>query len=180
MAMKVFKNVTIDATPDKVWDVFAHNFDAAGDWMASVPKSAGAEVGERWDGAHSAGRVCDLTTGANPIQVSERFLAYDEANKTCTVEVVPTQAPRLMPFKRNVVEVGVLADGTGGTDMNWVLTSTLSPHTYVFYPLFKLALGVFVRQIQEELKHFVETGEPHPRKVKAMKKLAAQATSPAS
>jgi hypothetical protein len=177
MNMKVHKNITIQATPDKVWEVFAHNFDSAGDWMASVPKSVGAEVGERWDGAQSAGRVCDLTAGKSPIQVSERFLAYDEANKTCTIEVVPTQAPKLIPFRKNVVEVEVVADGAGGTDMNWVLTSTLSPHTYVFYPLFKLALGVFVRQIQEELKHFVETGTPHPRKVKATKKLAEKATA---
>jgi hypothetical protein len=174
--MKVLRSVTIQATPDKVWDVFAHEFDSAGDWMASVPKSVAAEVGEHWDGAKSAGRVCDLTAGKSPIQVSERFLAYDEANKTCTVEVVPTQAPRLMPFKKNVVEVKVLSDGAGGTDMNWALTSTLSSHTYLFYPLFKLALGVFVRQIHEEFKHFVETGTPHPRKIKATEKHAAKAT----
>jgi hypothetical protein len=149
-------------------------------WSWVLGGAVGAAVDERWDRAQSAGRVCDLTAGTNPVQVSERFLAYDEANKTCTVEVVPTQAPKLMPFKKNVVEVEVSADGNGATDMKWVLTSTLSAHTYLFYPSFKLALGVFVRQIHQELKHFVETGTPHSRKVKATKKLAKKAAASAS
>lgn len=173
--MKIRRSVIIESAPDQVWEVFAHDFESAGDWMASVPKTVGAEIGRRFEGAHSAGRVCDLTAGANPVQVSEQFLAYDEANKTCTIEVVPTRAPFLMPFRKNVVEVAVVEEGPGRTRMSWVLTSHLSLHTYLFYFLFMLAMWVFVGQIQEELKHFVETGTPHPRKVKAMKKLGASA-----
>jgi len=178
--MKIVRNVTIESTPDQVWEVFAHQFDRAGNWMASVPKSVGAEIGRKWDGAHTAGRVCDLTAGAKPVQVSEQFLAYDEENKTCTIEVVPTQAPFFMPFRKNVVAVELLEDGPGRTLMSWKLTSHVSLHTYLFYPLFMLGLWFFVGQIQEELKHFVETGEPHPRKVKAIEKLRAKGALPAS
>jgi len=123
--------------------------------------------------------VCDLTAGSKPVQVSEQFLAYDEEKKTCTIEVVPTQAPFLMPFRKNVVAVEVHEDASGHTRMAWALTSTISLHTYFFYPLFMLAMWVFLGQIQEELKYFVENGAPHPRKVKAIKKLSAKAALPA-
>jgi len=37
--MKIHRDVTIQASADSVWEVFAHQFDSAGNWMASVPKS---------------------------------------------------------------------------------------------------------------------------------------------
>ena len=172
--MKISRSVAIEASPDQVWEVFAHDFDNAGDWMASIPKSYGAEIGRKWDGAHTAGRVCNLTAGPKPIQVSEQFLAYDEAKKTCTIEVVPTQAPFFMPFRKNVIAVELHEDGAG-TLMDWNLTSHISLHTYLFYFFFMFGMWMFLGQVQDELKFFVENGAPHPRKVKALKKLAAKA-----
>jgi uncharacterized membrane protein len=45
--MKIAKNVIIEAPIDKVWEVFAHDFNNAYIYMASVPKSYGKELGEK-------------------------------------------------------------------------------------------------------------------------------------
>jgi hypothetical protein len=40
----------------------------------------------------------------------------------------------------------------------------------VIWPVIRKGASVAVGQFGEELKYFVETGEPHPRKVKALEK----------
>lgn len=40
------------------------------------------------------------------------------------------------------------------------IKSKLKPFAYLLYPLVKLGLGVFVKQIVEELKYFAENGTP--------------------
>ena len=46
--------------------------------------------------------------------------------------------------------------------LNWFPGSLLAP-------FLKLAIGKVLKEALEELKYYVETGEPHPRKLKANK-----------
>jgi hypothetical protein len=57
--------------------------------------------------------------------------------------------------------------------VKWVVTPKPKPLAYVIAPLIKLGLGIFIGQITEELKYFVENDIPHPRKVKATSKMNA-------
>jgi hypothetical protein len=82
--MQFTTRTLIDASADKVWTVFAHDFDNAHKWMASVPHSSAKANGQLFDGAQSAGRVCNLDGKPNSMQASEQFLAYDDVNKTAT------------------------------------------------------------------------------------------------
>ena len=173
--MKITKHVTIEASADKVWKVFAHDFDQASEWMASVPKSYGKNLSKEFEGAKSSGRVCELDANPNGIKASEEFLAYDEKNKSCTVEISLLNTPALVPILRNVLNFSVKDSGQNQSAVTWIVTPKLKPVASLLYPLtyplIKFGLGLFMGQITEELKYFVENGEPHPRKVKAMGKM---------
>ena len=134
--MKTTKVITIDTPGDKVWDVFAHDFDNAYKWMASIPKPFGQDNGKKYAGSSSAGRVCELGG----------------------------------PLVQNVAEFSLIEQGENQSVVTFSVTSTLKPLAFVIYPIIKFGFGFFVKQIVEELKFYVETGTPHPRKIKALNK----------
>ncbi len=160
----------INASADKVWAVFAHDFDNAHKWMASVPHSSAKTNGKMFDGAQSAGRVCHLDGKPNSMQASEQFLAYDEANKTATVRVDFVNTPLVFPVDHNAVDVSIVDADGGGSELTWVFRSKIKPWAFLLWPIIRLGFGFFVKQIIEELKFYVENDAPHPRKVKALGK----------
>lgn len=170
--MKITKKIIIDAPREKIWKVFAHDFNDAGKWMSSIPKSYAEDLGEKFEGAHSKGRVCELGNDLKSMKASEKFLAYDEANHTCTVEIKFVNAPTLLPIKGNVLNFALKEKAPGRTLVHWEVTPMMKARVKFLFPLVKVGLGVFLIQILEELKHFVEHGTPHPRKIKAIKRQA--------
>ena len=82
--VKFTKTLKVKSSTDKVWEIFAHGFNDVHKWMASVPHSYAQTNGESFDGAHSDGRVCELSPDQNGMKASEKFLAYNEDNKTAT------------------------------------------------------------------------------------------------
>lgn len=168
--MKFTKTTKIDASAEDVWAVFAHGFDDAHEWMASIPRSYGKENGDWFDGATSAGRVCELQPDPSGLKATERFLAYDEAAKTCTVRVDFADTPKVFPVHYNTLDFSVTDDTDGGSTTTWAFSSNVKPWAYVMWPVIRKGAAVAVSQIGDELKHYVESGTPHPRKVKALEK----------
>jgi len=168
--MKFKKTTKIDASAEEVWAIFAHGFDNAHEWMASVPKSYGKENGNLFEGATSSGRVCELQADPSGLKASEQFLAYDEAAKTCTVRIDFVDAPKVFPVHYNSLDFAITVDADERSTTTWAFSSKLKPWAYVIWPVIRKGASVAVGQIGEELKHYVETGEPHPRKVKALEK----------
>ena len=175
--MMFIKRSDIKASTEEVWKVFAHDFDDAYAWMASVPRSYGKANGEKFDGAQSAGRVCELTPDSRGIKASEKFLAYNEVAKTCMVLIDFADTPAVFPVYHNTVEVSVVDAGGGQSKITWAFRSKIKPWAFLIWPLIRIGFGVFVGQIVEELKHYIENGTPHPRKIKAMNKAKAAANA---
>lgn len=169
--MKTTKKITIDATGDKIWTVFAHDFDNAYKWMASIPKSFGQDNGQRYSGASSSGRVCELDNNPNGMKAKESFLAYDEDKKSCTVLIEFLNTPFGFPLVKNVAEFSLSEQVRNQSVVTFSVTSTLKPLAFIIYPIIKFGFGFFVKQIVEELKFYVENETPHPRKVKALNKI---------
>ena len=113
--MKLTKTTKIDATADEVWALFAHRFEEADQWMASVPRSYGQQSGEKLEGATTAGRIVEMRPDGTGMKASERFVAYDEAAKTCSVRVDLIDAPRLFPVDHNSLDFSVVDDAGGGS-----------------------------------------------------------------
>ncbi len=168
--MKITKQMKVDAPADKVWRVWAHEFDDAYQWMASVPSSYAADHGEHFAGAHSDGRTCELNAKPDGLKAVEQFLAYDEGSKTATVRVDFANTPGLFPVRYNAVEVSMVDTGDNSSEMTWRFESHIKPWAVVMYPALRKGFDVFVGQIMEELKYFVEHDTPHPRKLKALAK----------
>ena len=170
--MRITKNIKIDASADKVWKVFAHDFDRASEWMSSVPTTYGQDLGQRFDGAKSAGRVCELNGDPKGIKAKEYFLAYDEEARTCTIDI-EIDGPALLPIRGNVLDFSIEEDGPNRSIVHWDVTVKVKPLANLVYPLVKLGLSVLFGQVPEELKYFVENDAPHPRKLKATRKATA-------
>ena len=168
--MRFVNKAKVNASADKIWKVFAHDFDDAYKWMASVPHSYAQANGERFDRAQSAGRVCQLDTEGKGIQASEQFLKYNEADKTCTVRIDFINTPIAFPVDHNTLDFSVVDIGDNQSEMTWAFSSQVKPWAYVIWPLIRVGFGIFVGQIVEELRYFVENGTPHPRKLKALNK----------
>lgn len=163
----------INVATEKVWDIFAHDFDNAYVWMASIPISVGSENGPQHEGSSSAGRMCQLDGTPEGMIAKESFLAYNEEEKTCKILIDFLNTPFGFPLVKNVVDFSVIQDGKGRSDVTFSVTSTLKPLAYIIYPIVKFGFGFFARQIIEELKFYAENGTPHPRKVKANNKMKA-------
>lgn len=168
--MQFVKKQTVNASADRVWQVFAHDFDDAYKWMASVPESHAVANGPQFEGAQSCGRVCSIDGAPGDVKASERFLAYDEQAKTATVRIDFLNANALFPVHHNTLEFSVVDKGHGTCVMTWVFHSKIRLWAYLIWPLLRIGFGIFVGQIIEELTCFVETGEPHSRKLAALKK----------
>ena len=168
--MKINKTMTVAATADQVWKVWAHDFNDAYQWMASVPYSYAVDHGKLFDGAQSAGRTCDLNDKPNGLKAIEQFLDYDEANKTATVRVDFENTPSGFPVRYNQVPVSIVDTADGQSEMTWRFQSHIKPWAVFMWPAVRKAFDVFVGQIMEELQYFVENGEPRPRKQKALAK----------
>lgn len=169
--MKFTLDTALNVPAEKVWTVFAHDFDNAHKWMASVPHSYAKSNGEQFEGAQSCGRVCELDQGG--IQASERFLDYNEQEKTCTIRIDFVGAPLFFPVDHNTLAFAVTETTEGQSKMVWRFESTLKPWGYLMWPLLRIGFGVFVGQIVDELKYYLENDAPHPRKMKALQKASA-------
>jgi len=114
--------------------------------------------------------VCELDSGPGGIKASEKFLAYSEEDQTCTVRVDFLGTPKLFPVDHNEVDFSVERLGDGQSEVTWRFRSTLKPWGLLIWPLIRVGFGIFIGQILDELKFYVENDRPHPRKVKALKK----------
>jgi len=168
--VKFTKKAIVNADADKVWGVFAHGFNDAYKWMASVNHSFAKNNGESFEGCQSDGRVCELSPDGKGIKASEQFLAYSEENKTATIRIDFLDAPSFFPVKFNTLEFSLKEIDGGKSEMTWKFCSNIKLLGFVLWPLLRLGFGKFIEDIMEELKFYVETGNPHPRKIKAMKK----------
>ena len=161
----------VNSSSEKIWSVFAHDFDNAFKWMSAVPHSYGESVGKAFEGAKTQGRICELTTRENGIKASEQFLAYDEANHTATVKIDFVNTPGIFPVKFNTLNFSLNKINDRETEMVWDFKSTTKFYGVFMKPALKAQFSKFVTEIMEELKFYVENDAPHPRKVKAIEKL---------
>ena len=152
----ISRSIAINVSADEVWAKTAEDFGGVGNWISGIndviftPASDGEALGTE--------RVCTTSFG----ETREIITIYDEVNRHFAYEVVG-----LPP---------VIAHGVN----NWLITSKGENLSSVeirfeieFAPMAdeQMKLGVeqqfgsVIQQAVEDLKHYAETGEPHPRKL---------------
>ncbi|MEM9292886.1 MAG: SRPBCC family protein [Acidobacteriota bacterium] len=160
--MQIQRQITIDASPEEVWQVLGHQFDQVSLWASSVSHSAARSDGKRVSSAPASGRVCETDLG--PFR--ESILEFDEERKVLAYEASGEKMPSFVHNLKNRWSLTALSGSRTRVDM--LMTADLAfPFRLFMPPLMKLQMGRVLSFAIEELKHYVETGQPHPRKVKA-------------
>ncbi len=158
------RHIVIDAPADTVWEVIAGRFDRIGDWAAAIPASAPAVADPRLVNvaAPIAARMCDTGIKALP-RVTETIVGFDATNRTLTYQAT-AGVPAFITTARNTWTVTALSDTRCRVDITAELTTRGM--------LGRLARTVILarvlrdgRHLLDDLKHYVETGTPSPRKL---------------
>ncbi|MEM7488669.1 MAG: SRPBCC family protein [Pseudomonadota bacterium] len=159
--MKITRTIRVDAPPDRVWDILGPNYTRAGDWASSVYVSGPRPGTPKVAGAPAAGRVCETSLGP----FTETIEAYDETRRHVAYSATGDKMPG---FVKRLVNSWTVRAAGGGAEIDLALTADIAfPFNLLMGLPMKLQFAKVLREATEELKHYAETGTPHPRKVKA-------------
>lgn len=164
--IEVKRQITVNAPIEKVWQVLAHEFDRVGEWASSIAQSKRNPDAVTPTGAAMGGRAC-VVPGFGGLK--ETITHYDEKRLTFSYE-----ATEGMPFF--VTKAGntwslVPQGQTTLVNMHLVADVNFLPGK-LMEPVMRRQFSRNASDIVEELKHYIEYGKPHPRKLKAMKAVA--------
>ncbi|WDE09543.1 SRPBCC family protein [Thalassomonas haliotis] len=154
--MKITKHVLIQRHPEDVWHTIAEQFDQAHKWMGIVENSYKVPGQSAVDGAPVAGRVCEFTKDPNGLKAEEKILSFSPEQMRFDFDVVPVNAPKLFPVKRNLVTMSVRKTSNSLSEVTWLSQIELSLFGYIVYPLLKRGLSKNFAGIMEDLKRYLE------------------------
>ncbi|WP_299493245.1 SRPBCC family protein [uncultured Shewanella sp.] len=155
--MIITKKIVINKPADHVWEILAHDFDSVYQWMGPVRHSYAISAQQHTQGAPVEGRICEFTDKPNGFQASEIITHYNEENKSYTFELTPINAPKLLPVKKNTVQIAVKAVNPSSAEVTWISTPDIKPIATLLSPLLKMGLGKSFGDILKQLKTFAET-----------------------
>ena len=164
--MDIVQEIVIDKSIEECWNVLGIQYTEIYKW-ASVVHSAegdgimglnGASCDIRGCNVEGMGEIEEKLTDFDP---QNHYLAYSitkglpgmmkEAKNRWKLTSLDHQKTRLT-MKATVVPKGLLAN--------------------MMKPMIRLKFGNMTKKLAEEFKYYVEHGEPHPRKLKAITKAA--------
>ncbi|MEM7588322.1 MAG: SRPBCC family protein [Acidobacteriota bacterium] len=157
--MQITRQITIEAPSQQVWKVLGHQFHQVDRWASSVSHSAARIEGDAPAGAPCSGRVCETELG--PFR--ETLTEYDDARQVVAYEASGEKMPFFVKGLRNRWSLKPLGSSRTRVDMH--MTADLAfPFNLFMTPVMKRQMGGVLTLATQELKHYVETGSPHPRK----------------
>ena len=165
--MEIRKTTTVDVPIEKVWKIAAHDFDQVGAWASAVGRSQPNDQAAMPQGAEVGGRVCSTAFG----DTQENFTRFDPEGHSFSYRAEGLPAM----IKRAENRWSLRSTGPSRTEVTTQVTMELNAFPgRLMQPLMRRRLAKTLDQILEELKHFMETGSIHPRKVQAQERVAAR------
>jgi hypothetical protein len=157
----------INAPANEVWGILAHDFANIGRWATVIPDSKPDLTAFAPEGATVGARVCSNSVPGFG-DVREEFLTYDEKGKRFSYRATDGM-PSFIESAVNNWSVRSTGPKQSIVEASGEVQMRLIPGLFLA-PFMKLQLGRLAAQIREELKYFIEQGQPHPRKLKAQRK----------
>ncbi len=169
-------SLKVNASAARAWAVIGDDFVAVDKWMAANP-SADAIEGPALPGAPARGRNSYMIQKFAPMYQEELITDYNEAHRTISTQVTLRNGPKMMPLLGYNATISI----TPIDEATCQITYRGEARTKWFSRPMKNMLtksmdAGFLRGL-EEVAHFIETGEPHPRKVEKIKSEAALAAA---
>lgn len=148
--MNVERQVTINASADKVWDIVGTKFNDIAKWASFVYESHGnpdLEPGE--------GRVCETQFGP----VVENMKAFDATQRTLTHTILGQSTP---PFMKDILNIWKIEpQGEGQSLITFGIEArVLPPFKQLLSGRLKKRFGKQAEGYINELKYFAENDLP--------------------
>jgi len=159
--MNFTKQITINASADKVWNVAGRDFAKIGDWATAVSHSTANDKLASVNGSAVGGRLCETAFGT----ASEEFTAYDDAKKTYSFKGVFDS--KMFNNVTSSMAVTSIDDHTTKVEIIPALELTL--FGTIMYPMIRMQISKVTDEVLDDLKYYVENDKPSPRKIASQK-----------
>ncbi|MEM7799468.1 MAG: SRPBCC family protein [Chloroflexota bacterium] len=156
--MKFQDTLHINASAEKIWSTVAHDFANLSRWASSIESSGINHDAPVPNGADVGGRVCRAPGFGD---IKETFLHYDEGGKTFTY--FAEGGPFFMKSAQNTWTVISESDSTAKVTFAAEMVMH-PPFNWLMAVPMRLQINRIIKNTAEELKHYIEKGEIHPRK----------------
>lgn len=165
--MELTQEIIINKPIADCWEVLGNQYTEVYKWASPVNHAEG-------DGkAGLSGAACDIR-GCNVEgmgNITEKLTDFDPKNHFLAYEVI-TGLPGMMKKAKNSWKLTAIDQNQTRLNMK----GAIAPKGFIanlMKPMIKMQFGKMTKNLVEEFKYYVETSQPHPRKVKAAKKYAA-------
>ncbi len=160
--MELRADVAVNAPAEDAWVVVGERFGEIGRWASAITESV-------IDGQPGAGRVrtCHVA-GFGPIRsgvVKERLVTFDPVARSLSYEAAEGLPGFIL---RAVSRWSVHPRPQGACTVRVNATVTLRPVARLLAPVLRWRMRADTRRVLAELRHRVETGQPHPAKAAAL------------
>lgn len=158
--MKIQNEIVINQAVAAVWAIVGDQFGDAQLWASALIHTHGH--GRAVSGQVCESRTCDIKGMG---RIREKLLDFDPKRHSLKYEVAEG-----FPFfvERGVNRWTLTAEGGSTRVQSTAEITTRGLVGRLMAPMMKMQMARLMRQSLEELKHYVETGTPHPRKAKAL------------
>lgn len=154
---------TVAASADRVWAVIGPGFARIGEWATAIPASTAIDSDR-----DNAGRVCETGISLVP-RVTEILTAYDDAARTLTYRA--EGMPSFVTLAHNTWTVTPTAEGRCRVSLR-ARFDTRSLLGLLGRWAILARTRRTSRHLADDLRHYVETGQPSPRKRRAARSSA--------
>lgn len=159
----IYQELTIDASIDKAWEILGPQFENAQIWASSI-KHSEALNDESLNGSTCTIRGCSV---AGMGEIKETLLAYSPENHSLSY-VIKEGMPKIVKYASNDWQLIDLGNGKTKLKMK-VEMKTGGFMGWMMRGMMKGKMTKLSAEIAEEFKFYVESGNLHPRKIKATK-----------
>lgn len=163
--MVIKKEIIINTSTEKAWDVLGPQFSNPSLWASAVQHSEGK--GNSFQGATCSERGCSTSIG----KIREKLTHYSDSTHSLSYEVTDGM-PSFVKTATNTWQLTKIESDKTLLQTHAVinLSGFLGK---IMKPFIKLQMSGFAQEALEDFKYFAEKGVPHPRKIKAIKKTKA-------
>ena len=164
--MDVKKTITVDQSLEKVWQIMATDYTKIGEWTSAVDYSKpNGAIKTTLEDAPAGGRVC---TAPDFGDIKETITQFNEDKKKFSYKADASAMPGFVKGISNDWSFRSL--GPKKTEVNMHIHVDLNAFPgALMSPLMRIQMTKAGNTVLE-LKYYAETGNIHPRKVKALKK----------
>ena len=160
--MKFTKQVSINASAEKVWQVAGREFADVGVWATAVSHSVANNKLPSVNNSPVGGRLCDTSLG----KASEEFTAYDDKKMSYSFKGVFKS--KMFNDVTNTLEVTSINANTTKVHITPALKLTILGS--LMSPMIRMMVSRTTDEILDDLKYYVENGKPSPRKLASQRK----------